>query len=74
MKRLGVTHLGDRVILRNLCKNMQRKLLKLDVYHNASFNPLNAKIVAANFLVARSLFSSKRSVGSVRELKRLAKL
>ena len=37
-------------------------------------NPLNAKIVAANFLVARSLFSSKRSVGSVRAQKRLAML
>ena len=38
------------------------------------FNPLNAKVVAANFLVARSLFSSKRSVGSVRAQKRLATL
>ena len=37
-------------------------------------NPLNAKIVAANFLVARSLFSSKRGVGSVRAQKHLATL
>ena len=43
------------------------------VYH--ILNPLNAKkIVAADFLVARSLFSSKRSVGSVRAQNRLATL
>ena len=45
---------------------------ELKVHKN--INPLNTKIVAVNFLVARSLFSSKRSVGSVRAQKRLATL
>jgi hypothetical protein len=27
LKKLGVAHLGDRVILRNICKNLQRKLM-----------------------------------------------
>ena len=43
-------------------------------FRRGDINPLNAKIVAANFLVARTLFSSKRSVGSVRAQKRLATL
>ena len=46
----------------------------IDHVRGRRVNPLNAKIVAANFLVARSLFSSTRSVGSVRAQKRLAAL